>query len=234
MAEETHLRHFAGGAACLGFDAELSAYLEGELRPAVPAHAQECLYCRTVLEDIAAIRAASREIPLEEPSPAVWANLRATLAREGIPAKPTRAWARWVQGLEFLPGPAPLAAVASLVFCGVFLLVAARTGQRNLTLDTSSGQIVDRPEEPADLVEVADLSRTIKDMEESYQAHQTSLDPDEKAIFQKSLESLDSSINECRASVEKEPDNDLAHEYLVAAYTQKVEVLESALQYPPR
>jgi len=71
----------------------------------------------------------------------------------------------------------------------------------------------------------------VDEMEKSFQARRATLDPAVKAIYEKGLESLDSSIDECRTSVEQEPQNSLASEYLVAAYTQKAAVLESALQF---
>jgi len=55
-----------------------------------------------------------------------------------------------------------------------------------------------------------------------------------KATYRKGLESLDASIEECRASVEREPGDTLARQYLVAAYTQKAEVLATALQFDVR
>jgi len=79
--------------------------------------------------------------------------------------------------------------------------------------------------------EVRELARTVDEMEKSFQARRATLDPAVKAIYEKGLESLDSSIDECRTSVEQEPQNSLASEYLVAAYTQKAAVLESALQF---
>jgi hypothetical protein len=44
------------------------------------------------------------------------------------------------------------------------------------------------------------------------------------------LNSLDASIRECNDSLQREPGNSLAHEYLLAAYSQKAEVLSSALE----
>ena len=79
MEETNHERT----AACYKFELELQAYMEGENRPFVPAHARECASCRIIVEDLEALRSAAREIPLEEPSPAVWSNIRARLAEEG-------------------------------------------------------------------------------------------------------------------------------------------------------
>ena len=74
--------------ACLRFEAELEAYLEGENRPFITGHSRECTFCRVVLADLEEIASAARNLPLEEPSPAVWANVRAHLEAEGIIRQP--------------------------------------------------------------------------------------------------------------------------------------------------
>jgi hypothetical protein len=71
-------------------------------------------------------------------------------------------------------------------------------------------------------------------MEKSYWAREKSLDPSVQVIYQKSLRSLDNSINECRASVRRQPADDLAQQYLLTAYAQKAEVLTSALEFGSR
>ena len=75
-------------AACSRFDDELEAYLEGEARPFIASHAQDCASCGALLADLQSIRQAARALPLEEPSPVVWANVRARLAAEGAFAAP--------------------------------------------------------------------------------------------------------------------------------------------------
>ena len=65
------------------FDEELEAYLEGEARPFIAAHALDCSGCGALLADLQSIRQAARDLPQEEPSRVVWANVRARLEAEG-------------------------------------------------------------------------------------------------------------------------------------------------------
>jgi len=67
-------------------------------------------------------------------------------------------------------------------------------------------------------------------LEEAFRAREGSFAPDVKATYENSLNSLDASIRECGDSLQREPGNSLAHEYLLAAYSQKAEVLSSALE----
>jgi hypothetical protein len=78
------------------------------------------------------------------------------------------------------------------------------------------------------------LERVVHELEETFRAREGSLAPDLKATYENSLISLDASIRECSDSLEREPDNSLAHEYLLAAYSQKAEVLSSALEFDER
>src|SRR3989454_215212 len=133
MAEATRESLGARCVACRQFDAGLAAHLEGEPLPAVQDHAKECPFCRAILADLEQIHSASRDMLLEEPPGAVWMSLRARLVEEGFFHQPLRAWPRWLQGLRFLPDPAPLATLAGLVLLGAFVLVSHRVREENLT-----------------------------------------------------------------------------------------------------
>jgi hypothetical protein len=99
--------HYGKTAACDQFHAELNAFLEGESKPFVTAHARECLFCGPVLADLEQIRVAAQALPLEEPSAAVSArNLPGmdSSASRGVNGDGSNAcicgrirlrWARW-------------------------------------------------------------------------------------------------------------------------------------------
>src|SRR5208283_2751336 len=70
-------------AACARFEQEVAAYLEGEASPFVTSHSQACASCGALLADLHSIRQAALDLPREEPSRLVWANLRARLEAEG-------------------------------------------------------------------------------------------------------------------------------------------------------
>lgn len=229
----------ANRAACREFDLHLAAYLEGEAAPAVPAHARECPSCEAILADLEGIRQAAGELDLVEPPARVWANVRAQLAQEGVICEPVPAWSRWFH--EMLLNPTPLAAFAAVAVFGMFLMVRSRNLEPALAPNVVSNHPVaetvqvarSQAPAPADASETT-LARAVKEMEASYQEREKALDPAVKVVYQRSLESLDTSIHECRDSVRQEPSNDLAHEYLLTAYEQKAQVLASALQFEGR
>jgi len=210
---------------------ELQAYLEGEERPFVPAHASECAFCSVIVEDLKALRSAARVLPLEEPSPAVWSNIRVRLVEEGAFTEGAGIW-NWFRQLDGLHRPVPVAAFACLLILGCFVTVPGTYFER----DTPAGlnALPVKTTVVRSMVFTEDggaLERVVRELEENFRAREGSLAPDLKATYEKSLSSLDASIRECRDSVEREPDNSLAHEYLLTAYSEKAEVLSSALEF---
>ena len=226
MEETRHDR----GPGCYQFELELEASLEGEDRPFVRAHTLECGFCRVMVEDLKALRAAARTLPLEEPSPAVWSNIRAQLVAAGAFAEEVTVW-HWLRQLDFLRRPIPVAAFACM-----FVLGCVLTAPRNYPEQDATSAFTALPGRPAvrSMAFIGDsdaLEQAVHELEETFRAREASLPPDLKATYDNSLNSLDVSIRECSDSLQREPDNSLAHEYLLAAYSQKAEVLSSAVEF---
>jgi anti-sigma-K factor RskA len=216
--------------ACYRFGLELEAYLEGENRPFALAHTRECVSCRVVLEDLEALRAATRELPREEPSPAVWSNIRAQLAAEGAFAEKAGAW-DWIWQLDFLRRPIPVAAFACLVALGCLFTAPRNYPKQEVASAIASPAGGTTVRTMAFLGDGGALEQVVRELEKTFKAREGSLAPDVKATYENSLISLDTSIRECNDSLQREPGNSLAHEYLLAAYSQKAEVLSSALEF---
>jgi hypothetical protein len=231
MTDNDRDRDAAMRPECDRFELELSAYLEGEPRPELERHAATCPYCSVVLADMALIRTEAASLPLETPPARVWANVRAQMAAEGL-IKEQASWKRWFDWRSLEHSAAPLGALACLViFSSVVLLVPSTSMDRSTTASWIS--LKDRDAMAAHIlrVEDGDLASMVGELEKDFNARQGSLAPTVKATYLQGLKSLDDSISECRASVQKEPGNTLAREYLVSAYTQKAEVLAAALKY---
>jgi len=222
-------------AGCYEFEAQLSAYLDGESRPVVSTHAKECAYCGPILADLELIRAESRGLALENPPATLWANIRAQLAAEGILREQVSGAQRWFERIRLLPNPAPIAALACLaIFASLFLIwPGASDLPRRASEPTEAAVAIVGPGVAAADVEPA-LARAVSEVETNYKAHEKSMAPAVKATYRKSLNSLDTSIRECLVSIHQEPTNTLAREYLVSAYTQKAEVLTAALEMDAR
>jgi len=214
---------------CYQFALELEIYMEGEKGPFVPAHARECAFCMAILKDLETLRLATRAMPLDDPSPVVWSNIHAQLAAAGAFGERVSLW-NWFGQLDFLRRPIPVAAFACLVLLGCLVTVPRTYIQQNATTEFSALPAQAPVRSMAFIGDTGALERTVRELEETFKAREGSLTPDLKATYDKSLNSLDASIRECSDSLVREPDNSLAHEYLFAAYSQKAQVLSSALE----
>jgi hypothetical protein len=211
-------------AACREFDLGLSAYLEGEPRPEVERHARECAFCSVVLADLEALRAECRALPAEDPPALVWSNVRSALEAEGVLKEPSTGFWR-LPRLTLAHWAAPAGVLAALAVAAG-LLVTTPLHKVDVAPVTTTAAVVD----PVS----TDLVKAVSQLEENYAARESSLDPNLQATYRKSLDSLDASIKECRETIHTKPSDALAQEYLLAAYTEKAEVLESALEMDAR
>ena len=211
LVREDIIRTPQPSAACLRFETDLAAYLEGEDRTAVAAHAAECPFCGAMLADLEVIRSAVAELPLEEPPARLWAHVRSALVEEGVirsTRRPRWSWPEWILH------PLPVATLAGLVLVGFLSLGRgvkwSGTHGSNLAVDPG-------------------VQQSVGEMEGAFRTRAAALDPVIEAVLRKDLDSLDNQIRECQASLEDRPGDGLAREYLAAAYTEKAQILASAL-----
>ena len=217
-------------AECDRFELDLEAYLGGDNRPSVEVHLRECVFCNVVFEDLKALRTTARGLPLEEPSPALWANIRAQLSAEGAFAEKAGVWS-WFWQLDFFRRPIPVAAFACLVALGCLFTAPRNYPKQEAASGLASPTGGTAVRTMSFLGDNGGLEQVVRELEKTFKAREGSLAPDVKATYENSLISLDTSIRECNDSLQREPGNSLAHEYLLAAYSQKAEVLSSALEF---
>ena len=182
------------------------------------AHVAGCSRCQAYLADLSAIVDAAKELPPEvEPPARVWVALRTQLELEGLIKEPVSVplpgAAPWWQNLAHLFGSRGLAtAVVGL------LIVLAGVWQIRQPLPNSA---------PADPIfsTAAALDEQEHDLSNMHLAGTSPVD----ASLRQSLQQLDGFIAECERRVKEEPQDELAREYLAAAYRQKAELLSALL-----
>jgi len=225
LIDERLIQAAPASEACRAFCAAVWAYLEGDAAPAVVSHAAACAFCGVLLSDLKLLVAEAGRLELRDPPPRVWANIRASLAAEGLIHERVNPWTGWLRRLEFLH-PAPVAAMAGMIFLGVLLLGGPRLDNHNQPQGRSM-----LADEPA----LLQTQQEVGQLERSYRAHEAALAPEVKADFTRSLASLDSSIQEAEHSIGQGPESSsVAREYLQGAYLRKAELLSSALEYADR
>ncbi len=213
---------------------EINRMVDGELDPRRAArldrHLEECGECRALLADLRKIVGGAAEIEGPEPSDEVWRNIRAGLEARALPtsAEGARLDRRPLFGLS-LPGVryAGVAALA-LVLVVSGLIVGRRQGRRDARMSPEAREAYTL----AKLDEAQDhYEQAVRALGEAFAAEKGALDPQVAELFERNLAVIDATIQACRAAVQAEPDDLEARNYLLAAYTQKVSLLDSALDF---
>jgi anti-sigma factor RsiW len=198
---------------CNEFSERMGLWIDGERTPELEAHVRGCGECRALIADLDAIRLSAHEVTDVEPPARVWSAIRAQLDQEGLTTeRGVRAWVRSL--LAAWPRPAVATATLAALVAGAFLLgvqVENYKAQRSWTQGT---QAVAQPIK-------ADLG--------DFELHAVSAlhesDPAVNVAFQKNLQIVDNYIVVCEKSVQEEPENELARDYLYGAYQQKADLL---------
>jgi hypothetical protein len=209
-----------GMSGCNEFLNQIDAWLEGDRPADVRAHLRTCPRCRGVAEDFGAIREAARGWGAEEfaPPARVWTSLRAQLEQEGLIRDHRRGWthrlAGWIEEtLAVVPRPA-LAGAYLIALVAVGVAVVGPSGkQLNDSRWIESTQFSTTPLS-------AQLSTAEQNMVSSLSGS-----PVVMASLHENLAIVDNYIALCEKSVQDEPQNEVARDYLYGAYQQKADLL---------
>jgi len=216
---------------CRSFEMGLGAYLEGDERPDVLTHATQCGSCGAVLGDLQQVIATSALLEYRDPPAHLWKSLRLRLVAEGVLEEKAGLRQSWAAALSFFRHPAPAAAVACLALLSFAIVLPSRGSGSNTKAEIAAETAL----ATSPSAEVSgNLEQTVRELQTIYQTRAVGFRPGVKAVYQRSLNSLDASIAECQDSVRRQPANGLAREYLLTAYEQKAEVLQSALESEDR
>ena len=197
------------------------------LPEAARGHVAGCRACSSLVTDFERIVAVAHEIPAEvEPPSRVWVSLRAQLETEGIIREPKAPVAvqpaPWWQGFGQLIGGRMLATatVALLVLAVGYSQFSSRRGP------------VDSPPPPvAQVVDAAGISldqeeERLGPMQPASMSNVSSVDN----ALRENLATLNAFIKECRKRLQENPHDQVARDYLSAAYQQKAEILAAMME----
>jgi hypothetical protein len=206
---------------------EFEEALEQRLGEALPedaaAHLRDCHRCGTLVSDLDAIEAAARSLANEElePPARIWTSLRVQLESEGLVRTPTRegasvtavGWlADWWQWLS-----RPALTGAYLAFLVVAAVLVGIVGSRSLRQKQTAP--------PTAILANASLDKELSNVAERTVSAMPHGDPAVIASLRQHLDIVDNYITLCEKSVQEEPHNQMAREYLYGAYQQKAELL---------
>ena len=204
-------------ATCNDFMEFAGAWMEGEHLPGAEEHIRSCARCRRLIADLEAIRAAGHSLAAEEvnPPPRLWLNIRAGLEAEGLIRQPG-----WFDRLSELFGefsrPSLVGAYASLLLVGALLLGFQTDFQSNqeqwLTGTQSAAASVNTKLLAVERGSLAAMAN-----------HEH--DPAVSASLNQNLAIVDNLISVCEKSMQEDPGDEMARDYLYGAYQQKADLL---------
>jgi hypothetical protein len=206
---------------CKAFLKHLPLRMEGSPQPDADAHLRNCPSCRNVADDLDAIHSVARSWNAEEAEPParVWTSLRLQLEQEGLIrddlrvepelARP-RGFSGWFAGL-----PRPALAGAYLV-----LLIAVAFGlSRPINKRVNEARWLEGTQDST-----LPLNAQLTAEQVSFASFNDS-NPVVAASLNKNLAIVDNYIALCEKSVQEEPQNEVARDYLYEAYQQKADLL---------
>ena len=210
----------------------ISRSVDGELEPRraerLERHLGKCGDCRAFAEDVRRIVEKASGLAAPEPSDKVWRSIRARLEAGAL--RPGAAGARLDRRPLFglsLPALRLAGAVAAaVVLVASGLIVGTRMGREEVRMSPQE-------REAYTLAKLDEAERhyeqAVRALGEAFAAEKGALPPEVVDLFDRNLSVIDSTIQACRAAVHAEPDDLEARNYLLAAYTRKAALLDSAL-----
>lgn len=213
---------------CREFLIYLEPWMEGERSQDAQAHVRTCPNCSSVIKDLEMIHAEARSWSTsEQDAPErVWTALRAQLEQEGlireaIPVSVDRAHAAAPRAGWFAAGlfprlPRPVLAGAYLA--ALVAVAFALSGPVNKRVNEARWLKGTR-------TSTSPLSAQLNFAEQNSNSYVSRSNPVVSASLHQNLAIVDNYIALCEKSVNEEPQNEVARDYLYEAYQQKANLL---------
>jgi len=204
------------------------------LPEAARGHVAGCPACSSLISDFERILAVASEIPAEvEPPSRVWVSLRAQLEAEKIITDPgmviPTGGSRWWQGFGQLIRGRMLAtaAVAALIVAAGYVQMTHKPSASTVSNTAAADAVPRAVAEP-----FADAGTSLDQEEQSLgpirTASTSSVSPVDNSL-RENLATLNTFIKECRKRLQEDPHDQVARDYLSAAYQQKAEILAAMM-----
>lgn len=201
--------------SCKDFQNSFESWMEGELPPDARAHVSDCRSCARLIEDLSSIRLAANEWNASEEPPArVWTSLRAQLVQEGLIRElQSRPKSGWLHGwFPQMPRPVLAGAYLAALIAVAFSLVGPVTRRVN-----------DHRWMEGTQNSTAMVSAQLDTAEQNTQFADSN--PEVTASLHQNLAIVDNYISLCEKSVQEDPEDEVARDYLYDAYHQKADLL---------
>jgi hypothetical protein len=201
------------------------------------AHLVECRDCRNYIADLTSLVDAAKRLPSEiTPPDRVWISLRTQLEAEGIirtPAEivPAESASWWPSISAFFRNRVVATAVVGILIAAaaVFQIRSDRTTPAldpPTSVQTTPPHGI--PEVPSG--EFAGTAQALNDQEPVATGMNLASTSPVDASLRDNLKKVNEFIADCERRLKEQPQDELAREYLSAAYQQKAELLSAMIE----
>jgi hypothetical protein len=203
---------------CAKFQKTLPDYMENGGGAEEDEHLKSCPVCMDLLQDLKYIAdAAKLLVPMDEPSPRVWAGIEKSLQKEGS-TRPAR-------GPEppqpFLISPARPSSYYRWGAIGAMIILALA-----LLFYYNSQRSANQA---AESVSVSNTAADFDGEDQQFLTEVGAHAPAMRAAYETNLRSVNAYISDARQSVEANPEDDSARDQLMQAYAQKNALYEMGM-----
>ena len=210
----------------------ISEYIDNNLdakqRLLLENHLEGCPDCQQLLKDFQGITEKAKDLEKLTPSSRSWNKIKARLEtepQEVLTLQPQRR--KRFKSLFFQPrlkyvlvSALALAVIIGTVTVGLWV----GKGKGVIGIDEMRKYTLAKLEEAERHYQLA-----IKALEEAVLAQKGNVDPQIVTVLQKNIKIINSSIISCQQAVQKEPENLAVRNYLLAAYMEKVDLLNEMM-----
>ncbi len=207
---------------CAEFQRALPHIIESGGNAEEETHLKSCAVCSDLVQDLRYIaESAKLLLPMQDPSPRVWAGIRDALEREGLvrpqagtvrfrPQAAVSSRRRWVTAGSLL-------AVAALLLLAIGITWLHNQGARDTQSTATASVPVALPASSVDEDDAQVLSAVQR------------RSPALLATYRENLDTVNAYIRDARRTVEQDPYDMGARDHLLRAYDQKALLYEMAL-----
>jgi tetratricopeptide (TPR) repeat protein len=216
------------------FTDRLSEYLDEELsspeRAAVDAHLAQCVECRSTLEDLRGVVSEAALLLNVRPARDLWSGIAARIAPGGLPRAHLSPFRRAITSRLSFTLPQLAAAGLALMVLSGGLVWMARSGDPRADFEPVNAESVPRSQTPITGVNFADqhYDTAIADLERTFEAGRTKLDPETVRVVEQNLGAIDLAIDQCRRALAADPANVYLNTHLANARQRKLALLRRA------